>query len=490
MYGMWFLENGVVVFVKQTIMAMVIGSIIIVFLLFPQAVSDSAKEGLLMWFQIVLPSLLPFSIVSSVIMGLGLTERITGVVAPVLQRVFGITRSGCYAVVVGMLSGYPLGAATTAELYRGQRICKEEAQYILTFCNNASPMFLTEFIGVSCMGLHKPLIVLILVYIAGWIGSVIDRGGRHIMRSLGRENSWSAEFAGRKQEKPYAGNVINVLDESILHSFVILTKVGGYIILFSILAGIVQQMCPFAPEYKAGIVSALEITTGAVLLSSTIPGISGQVLLAAFCAFGGLSSVAQTASVISETDLSRHVAEQDLLTRSWITVAQLLVAEYIDLKHVAPHDQSGTAAHAVTHLRDARCNLLAQIVAAVAIVAPMVHVGHGIAAILVVSRDIYVGLARQGHTERTARIERTRTVVIPICDRRRTEILYQHRRLVRTRRNLILYIRLHGDRIGHVGYDGEFLRRLDHRHIILRHLHLLGHLRRRRHRQRRHQQYI
>ena len=165
-------------------------------------------------------------------------------------------------------------------------------------------MFLTEFIGVSCMGLHKPLIVLILVYIAGWIGSVIDRGGRHIMRSLGRGNSWSAEFAGRKQEKPYAGNVINVLDESILHSFVILTKVGGYIILFSILAGIVQQMCPFAPEYKAGIVSALEITTGAVLLSSTIPGISGQVLLAAFCAFGGLSSVAQTASVISETDLS------------------------------------------------------------------------------------------------------------------------------------------------------------------------------------------
>ena len=293
MYGIWFLENGVVVFVKQTIMAMVIGSIIIVFLLFPQAVSDSAKEGLLMWFQIVLPSLLPFSIVSSVIMGLGLTERITGVVAPVLQRVFGITRYG-----------YPLGAATTAELYRGQRICKEEAQYILTFCNNASPMFLTEFIGVSCMGLHKPLIVLILVYIAGWIGSVIDRGGRHIMRSLGRGNSWSAEFAGRKQENPYAGNVINVLDESILHSFVILTKVGGYIILFSILAGIVQQMCPFAPEYKAGIVSALEITTGAVLLSSTIPGISGQVLLAAFCAFGGLSSVAQTASVISETDLS------------------------------------------------------------------------------------------------------------------------------------------------------------------------------------------
>lgn len=97
------------------------------FLLFPQAVSDSAKEGLLMWFQIVLPSLLPFSIVSSVIMGLGLTERITGVVAPVLQRVFGITRSGCYAVVVGMLSGYPLGAATTAELYRGQRILQRRS---------------------------------------------------------------------------------------------------------------------------------------------------------------------------------------------------------------------------------------------------------------------------------------------------------------------------------------------------------------------------
>ena len=235
MYGMWFLENGVVVFVKQTIMAMVIGSIIIVFLLFLAGCQRFCQRRIA---HVVSDrTSVTVATVSSVIAKLGLTERITGVVAPVLQRVFGITRSGCYAIVVGMLSGYPLGAATTAELYRGQRICKEEAQYILTFCNNASPMFLTEFIGVSCMGLHKPLIVLILVYIAGWIGSVIDRGGRHIMRSLGLENSWSAEFAGRKQEKPYAGNV-TILDESILHSFVILTKVGGYIILFSILAGI------------------------------------------------------------------------------------------------------------------------------------------------------------------------------------------------------------------------------------------------------------
>lgn len=284
---------------KQKIMAAVIGGIILIFLLFPQVVSDSAKEGLLMWFQVVLPALLPFSIISSVIMGLGLTEKISRLAAPVLCRVFGISPIGCYPVIIGLLSGYPLGAATVAKLYGQGEIGKQEAQYILHFCNNASPMFLVEFIGASCLGLRQPLLILGIVYLAGWLGALCDR----LVYAL-RGMSFASPQNGTTRKTHTHAGVIAVLDESILHSFTILTKVGGYIILFSILAGIIQQMCPLPYVCKAVVVCALEITTGAVAMVATVSGKMGYILLIGFAAFGGLSSVAQSASVLSETDLS------------------------------------------------------------------------------------------------------------------------------------------------------------------------------------------
>lgn len=286
---------------KQKILATIIGGIIIIFLIFPQAVSESATEGLLMWFQIVLPTLLPFSIVSSVIMGLGLTGGISRVVAPILCRFFGISKMGCYPVVVGMLSGYPLGAATVARLYQQGDIGRREAQYILHFCNNASPMFLVEFIGVSCLGLHKPLLILIIVYLAGWLGAFCER---IVFKIQGKKILSSNPVKHAVRHGGSSPGIIKVLDESILHSFVMLTKVGGYIILFSILAGVIRQMWSMPEIWKASLVSILEITSGAISVVGAAPGSMGMILLAGFSAFGGFSSVAQTASVLSETDLS------------------------------------------------------------------------------------------------------------------------------------------------------------------------------------------
>lgn len=63
-------------------------------------------------------------------------------------------------------------------------------------------------------------------------------------------------------------------------------------------------MCPLPPVWKAGVVCSLEITTGAVAMVAAGAGKLGDMLLFGFAAFGGLSSVAQSASVLSETDLS------------------------------------------------------------------------------------------------------------------------------------------------------------------------------------------
>lgn len=281
---------------NRKLYAGVIGIIILIFFCYPQVISTSAKEGLLLWFQVVLPALLPFLILSSVILGLGIDNSISRLAAPLLTRVFGISRAGCYPVVIGMLSGYPLGAATVGEMVRRGRISSEEAQYILHFCNNASPMFLLQFIGIHCLGFRQPLLVMGIIYLSAWTNTLIERFVFHPVMAEKPMPDWVI------QQKP---SLIRLLDESILYGFTVLAKVGGYIILFSILAGVLERVLPVPMPIRAVITGILEITTGAdQIVHMAVPEGWRMILLLGCSAFGGFSSVAQSASVLAETGLS------------------------------------------------------------------------------------------------------------------------------------------------------------------------------------------
>lgn len=291
---------------KYKLMAVAAAGVVLVFLVFPQVVSESAAEGLLMWFQVVLPALLPFSIVSTLLLRLGMTDTITKVVAPFIGKLLGISRKGCYPVVVGMLSGYPLGAATVAHLCRSGEITTKEGNYILHFCNNASPMFLMEYIGVSCLGWKQPIKVLVFVYAAGFLGCVLER----ILQKSGKKRQKKEEEKRRPEETPVPKDgqkkvsFMQALDESIMSSFTILTKVGGYIMLFSIVAGVIRQGCLISTENKALLSGLLEITVGAKDITAAFQGRAAVSCLMGFVTFGGLSSAAQTASVIRDAGLS------------------------------------------------------------------------------------------------------------------------------------------------------------------------------------------
>lgn len=275
-------------------LAVIIGSIIILFVLFPAMISEGAKRGLSLWFHTVLPALLPFMILSDFMIKQNISGMVSSVFYPVFAKCFGLSKAGCYPAVIGLLSGYPVGAKTATQLYREKMISKREAQYLLSFCNNASPMFIMEYIGVRCMGLKYPFFLLLLIYLSAWINSFFS--GR-------------CHFYERKNEPGnmvYQENlsVMEALDESILDGFTTIAKIGGYIMLFSILAQFVSDILPFSAIIKYIGIGILEITTGGAVISGMrLEKWIKDGILVSLCAFGGLSSVAQTASVMTGTDL-------------------------------------------------------------------------------------------------------------------------------------------------------------------------------------------
>ena len=263
-------------------------------LLFPSSALSGAKNGLLLWFNQVLPSLLPFLILSTLFLSTGLSDSIARRLAPILSPVFGCSPSGCYAVVIGLIAGLPVGAKTIATLTESGRITKKEGQYLLPLCNNPSPLFLLGFLSVSV--LKRPdlrYLVLLIVTLSSVIAA-------KLLRPRDKSALRHRSFPSATQKIPFSFSFL-MLDAAIEQAFLVLTRVGGYIILFSVFAEFLAEL-PLPTIFLACVGSLLEITTGSTALCS-LP-LSSQLfipLTVGFVTFGGLSTAAQTKSVLAGT---------------------------------------------------------------------------------------------------------------------------------------------------------------------------------------------
>lgn len=280
---------------------------LIIMILYPSASFKGATTGLLLWFHNVLPNLLPFIIVSNLIISLNIADKISAFFFPLLGRLFNMSKNGCYPIIIGFLSGIPMGAKATSDLVEKGKINHHEGNFLITMCNNASPMFIIGFIAISELKLPQIKYTLFLiVYCSAIISAVICRMlyNKVIRKSKKFTFVKAQEINVQDDTKPNRFS-FEILDNSIINGFEVITKIGGYIILFSIIAQIISAIGPNTGCFKPFFMGIVEITTGINQICSTGLDIKTKiVLVATLTSFGGLSGMAQTKSVIGNTRLS------------------------------------------------------------------------------------------------------------------------------------------------------------------------------------------
>lgn len=267
-------------------------------LIFPQAVFSGAEEGLLLWFQIIFPTLFPFLVVTSLLLSSGGLNLITRLFGGLFRRIFRVTQNGAFAVLAGFLCGYPMGAKVTADLLRAEKISDREARYLLSFCNNTSPVFIINFIVWKTFGDERLMLPTLLILIGSpvlmsFIFRRIYLKGRH---------PFPEPSAALKEKKTRFD--FSVLDSCMMNSFEAIVKVGGYIVLFSVLLSLLEELSGQNSILIAA-APALEVTNGILLLSSSVsdPGLRYAAVLG-LTSFGGLCSAAQTQCMLEGTGLS------------------------------------------------------------------------------------------------------------------------------------------------------------------------------------------
>ncbi len=289
---------------KRLLLLLCVSGVLSFLLAFPGEALELSKAGLMLWFYTLLPSLLPFLILSGFLIHTGFLPPLLVKAKKFWKTCFGLSPMGGYALLMGILCGYPMGAKTTGDLYRNGQISKAEASYLLSFSNYPGPSFVAAYICTELLG--NPGLVLPtfgLLYVSGFLSSLPFRLA---YKKNSRQNRNKQEFSLYAAEKaPGALPLGEALDASIMNSFTSITKLGGYIILFSVLQGILRRLLAAFPRLCCLVLGFTELSTGISALAQTGLGFSGiYPLILAFTSFGGLCIAFQTKSMLSGTDLS------------------------------------------------------------------------------------------------------------------------------------------------------------------------------------------
>ena len=260
---------------------------------FPELTVHAAGNGLILWFEQVLPSLLPFVILSNIIISSDILPSLVGKVMPFIQGIVPVSTSGAFVLLSGFLFGFPMGSKNCASLLLEEKMEKKEAEVLFIITNNMSPIFIQSYIltgqlampgyfGWSLLVLYLPALLV----------------GLFLLRNYSTNKNFQKKSASRLKIN------FQIVDAGIMNGFETLTKIGGYIMIFSILASCFL-MLPMPELLKTGCIGVIELTNGIHYLSSTaMTSESKYVLAMIFTAFGGLSGIAQTSAMIKGTGLS------------------------------------------------------------------------------------------------------------------------------------------------------------------------------------------
>ena len=266
-------------------------------------ISKYTKDGLSLCFNVVIGSVFPFMILTDFISAYSCFDGIR-VIRIGFEKLFKINGYAVSAFLVGALCGFPLGVKVAADLYRQGIISKNECERLIGFSNNTGPAFLISGIGIGLRGSFSDGLIL---YFSMLISAIITG----VLFSLGRlPTTQATERSIHKFSLP----------ESVSRSVKNTLTVSGFVVLFSVISGIISIFVKNPFLYSA-LLSLLEVS-GASRFFADISLFSRDfsLILTSFAvSFAGFSVHMQAKSFFIGTDISMRIYYMEKLLQGLIS---------------------------------------------------------------------------------------------------------------------------------------------------------------------------
>jgi len=299
--------------------------------IYPQAGVQAATAGLKIFWEVVLPSLLPFFVLSELLLGMGVVHFIGVLLEPLMRPLFNVPGVGAFALSMGLAAGYPMDAVITGKFRRSKMCSRVEGERLLAFTNTADPLFIFGAVAVGMFG--RPDLGIFLAtahYLSSFTVGLIfrfygnDKPPRATPDTTVKPNASIFRRALRaliKARRDDGRSFGRLMGDAVKESMNTLLMIGGFIMLFAVLVkmletfgflalitpliGFILQMAGVAPELAGAVFNGLlEIDLGTMAASRAVAPLAQQAIVAGWIiAWSGLCVHGQVASVIHDTDI-------------------------------------------------------------------------------------------------------------------------------------------------------------------------------------------
>ena len=265
---------------------------------------DACREALEMCGRLLIPSLFPFFVLSGYLNRVGLPGLLGRLLAPFAVKLFGVSGSGASAFVMGLMGGYPAGAAYIADMERSGSVTAREAERLLAFCSNSGPAFIVGAVGLGVFGSVRYGLVLYGIHIfAAFLTGLVFRG-KHPCEEIQDVQLDTADPA-------------LALVGAVRQAAASILSVCGFAVCFSVLLrvldanGALSMTCSglaarfdFDPHFvRAMLTGLLELGSATAAMQGLRPCAASFALAAFLLGWGGLSVQFQTLAVLADSKI-------------------------------------------------------------------------------------------------------------------------------------------------------------------------------------------
>lgn len=285
-------------------------------LIFSNSNLPAVKNGLELWVTSVIPSLFPFFVATELLQNTSIISYLGHLLDRFMKPIFNISGEGAFCFIMGLISGYPVGAKIACD-FRKNGICsKEECERLLSFTNNSGPLFVLGTVGILMYKNSTIGLLLLFTHVLASITVGI------IFRFWKKSNNSKDYKSFSKSNKKVLNNTVSlsnlgeILSKSITSSISTILLIGGFIVIFASIISILKS---------SGILNMLITFINPLFSALNIDSSFIGPLLTGFLEItSGISSI----SNIAVKKISLNIIFTSFLLRLWRHLCSFASLEY------------------------------------------------------------------------------------------------------------------------------------------------------------------
>ena len=281
-------------------------------ILWPEQAMEAMRDGIALCGNVILPSLFPFFVLSSLVVELGMSQYLGRLLEPVMAPLFRVNGSCATALALGFVGGYPVGARTAIQIYENGQCSRTEAERMLAFCNNSGPAFILGVVGAGVFGSGTVGLLLYLTHLlASLLVGILFRfykpqEGPQTRRSRG------PQFQAASFPKAFTQSIVGAMQSTLnicafILFFTVFLRILAHAGILKLLGGLLSALlAPLGMDQTW----AERLLTGLVEVSSGVSSLtegamSGRLSMAAFMlGWAGVSVHCQVLAFLGDSGLS------------------------------------------------------------------------------------------------------------------------------------------------------------------------------------------